>query len=384
MRICIFVRTVQQEIYLSIYNTLKVNFENVEIFYNCSKINFSEKLLILTEKDLAIFLDYNFFDYTRSGFEKIMKKSTCIKLSIGFDDEYNLPASLYLSKFMNAWITFDNVTYDYMRQVGLNVYHIAHPVYFKDDISPQTNYVYDVSFIGNVSKIKSSRKSILNAILKEFPNSYIPGLDGKYIDFEDMINVFRKSKININLSGISDLNLYEFGLPYLQERHGFKGRPFEIGGVGGFCLSEYSPSIENFLIKNVHIDYFVDEKDALKKIHFYLDNENKRIEISKNLNNWVKKNCYEKSSENMFLKTINTIINNNKTTPNLFNTVIPVYSFEKNRALYQFSSKNFYLFLLTIIDLIKIKPYFKTSFLFLFFARLRDIIFFKFNNFFKL
>jgi hypothetical protein len=383
LKIIFFVGVEIQNIYLNIYNTLCSQFEDVQIISNCSYEKITDILLSLNNDDLAIFADYYFFEFSRIDFEHLMRECLCKKIGIGFDDEYLLPSSLYLSSFMNGWFTFDLLTYEYMRQLGMNVFINPHPVYVEDDNLEPFEYIYDVAFIGNVSNFKKDRKTLLELIAKAYPNNFIPGLSGQYLSFSEMNNAVRKSRINLNLTTISSTNPYKINLPYFDIRYGFKGRPFEIGGLGGFCLSEYSPSIESFLKTKEHIDYFSNIEDALSKIKFYLDNNSVRTNISKNLYKWVTNNCGKNSVNNLFAKDIKNIISSDKYIFQKISNITPVYIFECKRAIYQFERKYFKQFFKTVRDILFIPRKREQHFFIIFIEIIFEIIINKIKSYFS-
>ena len=382
MKIIFFIGVEIQNIYLNIYNTLCSQFDDVQIISDCSNKNISDIVLSLDKDDLAIFADYYFFEFPRIDFENLMIESKCKKIGIGFDDEYLLPSSLYLTSFMNAWFTFDLLSYEYMRQLGMNVYINPHPVYVDHINTEPFEYIYDISFIGNVSNLKKDRKDFLKLLSSAYPNNFIPGLNGKYLSFTEMNNAIRKSKINLNLTSISSTNPYSINLPYFDKRHGFKGRPFEIGGIGSFCLSEYSPSIEKFLIKGEHIDYFNNVEEAISKIKFFLDNITVRDKIANNLHKWVSKHCDKNSDQNLFMKNIQHVIDNDNSNYMKFTDSKSVYIFECKRAIYQFERKYFKQFIITFGDLLTIPRTIEKHFFIFFLQFLYGIIIYKLKNLF--
>jgi len=126
---------------------------------------------------------------------------------------------------------------------------------------------YDVSFVG--AKI-SNREFIINEILDKglFVNLFGNGW-GKNIPFDQMINIYNSSKINLNFTGIGDGNVKQI-----------KGRIFEIAMCGGFLLSEYAPGLDELFKLNEEIVCFETVEEAVDKIRFYLEHDALRQSIA--------------------------------------------------------------------------------------------------------
>ena len=121
----------------------------------------------------------------------------------------------------------------------------------------------------------------------------MPGLSGKYVALGDMHATFRKSKINLNLTAISVFFNGSHPLPLEALRRGFKGRPFEIGTCGGFCLSEKSPALEHILNVASCIDFFSKKDDCFEKSKNYLVNEKERVVKAAQLEDFTKKILFQ-------------------------------------------------------------------------------------------
>lgn len=141
---------------------------------------------------------------------------------------------------------------------------------------------YDVCFVGFVTFIK--RAKFLDKMFKEFPSFYY----GQHF-FEEAADIYRRSKIVLNTSATDDINM----------------RFFEGWGTGSFTLSEYVLSM-NELRLPVEVDLitYKNEKDAIEKIHYYLDDpkgHGARMEISRVMREWVLKNhTYEQRVKQVF------------------------------------------------------------------------------------
>lgn len=98
------------------------------------------------------------------------------------------------------------------------------------------------------------------------------------VDFDESMNIFRSSKINLNIT----LRSIESGVPL---------RVFDIMGAGGFVLSNWQPEIPELFEEGREIVTFKTPEEMLEKADYYLRHEEERREIALNGYRKVKK-CY--------------------------------------------------------------------------------------------
>ncbi|WP_435230924.1 glycosyltransferase [Pseudopelagicola sp. nBUS_20] len=290
------------------------------------------KLDEIGKKDTVIFVNSYLLDITSIKAHDILAKIKGVKLSIGFDDEYRYRWTFNFAQHMHKILTFDPVTLEYLSQLGVDCSFCPHPLKeVQINHAKKVNDNYDVSFIGRVSPDKPMRYKLLKAVENEFPNSFIPGMHGQYVNLEIMHSAFQASKVNLNLTGISDFN-FDHPLPFQQLRRGFKGRPFEIGACGGFCLSELSPSIQRALAGTNAIDFFEDIDECLEKIEYYLKHVDVRIAKARQLNIFTQSNILSNQSSNLFgNEVLNTIRSYNKLgVPKTLYERYPDYKIDNN------------------------------------------------------
>jgi spore maturation protein CgeB len=91
------------------------------------------------------------------------------------------------------------------------------------------------------------------------------------VSFEEMVNIFNESRININLTS-SSKNGFEDQI---------KGRNFEVPACGGFLLTNFADNLEDYFEIGKEIVCFTDKNDLIKKIKYYLINEEERLNIAK-------------------------------------------------------------------------------------------------------
>jgi spore maturation protein CgeB len=90
------------------------------------------------------------------------------------------------------------------------------------------------------------------------------------ISQDAMIDIFRSSRINLNLTASSQTKY----------RNQIKGRNFEIPGCGGFQLSEYADRIEEYFVPDKEIVCFRSTGEMIEKIQYYLQHEEERKAVA--------------------------------------------------------------------------------------------------------
>jgi len=138
----------------------------------------------------------------------------------------------------------------------------------------------DVSFVGNF--INKTRKKYIDYLIENEikVKPYGAGTFNGYVNFNKMINIFSRSKINLNFTG-TDSDVASLCLNINNRIKQCKGRPIEVALCGGFVLSEYVPGIENMFEIGKEIDVFHTKKELLEKIKYYLANEKEREDIAR-------------------------------------------------------------------------------------------------------
>lgn len=124
----------------------------------------------------------------------------------------------------------------------------------------ETEYQYDVSFIGNLrnSRINYTRQVPFTVISDAYSSKHALRVS--------------QSKINLNFTegGTSD-------------------RTYKVLAAGGFLLTQPWDNMERDFIIGKDLDIFTSPVELTEKIDYYINNENERLEIAKHGNNTVQK-----------------------------------------------------------------------------------------------
>lgn len=176
---------------------------------------------------------------------------------------------------VSHFVTTHNSTIPWYKSEGLKVIKSqwgCSPFYKPDFAAPKE---YDVTFIGQKHGIRPQIVEALRAsqinfrLFGQYWDGY-PEWGGYLTSFDDMMKVFQRSKINLNLS-----NPWHIGtLPQI------KGRLFEIPACGGFQLTTPADDTESYYINNKEIVIANSLSDLTEKIKYYLEHEKEREEIA--------------------------------------------------------------------------------------------------------
>ncbi len=152
---------------------------------------------------------------------------------------------------------------------------------------------YDVSFVG--SRFYGERGKWINELAKRNIKISLFGKGwGGYVSFEEMLDIFWHSKINLNFSHSGSYH----NVPQI------KGRVFQVCLAGGFMLTEYAPGIEKYFEIGKEIACFDNIEDMEKKIEYYLTHDEERRTIA--YAGW-KRAIKEHSSDAMVAEVFNKI-----------------------------------------------------------------------------
>lgn len=141
----------------------------------------------------------------------------------------------------------------------------------------------DVSFVGNV-KLADRRDYI--AYLKAngiAVTTFGVGSERGFVSFDEMVDIFNSSKINLSFTSIADVRNYVVKPPLVSQRiKQPKGRIVEIALCGGLVLTEHAAGIEQIFSVGEEIDSFRTKEELLAKVRYYLERDRERAEIAAN------------------------------------------------------------------------------------------------------
>ncbi len=171
--------------------------------------------------------------------------------------------------------------------------------------APNEKFIHDVVFIGGIKKGHSERIEILENIAQNFDNFAFYGYGEEHIPDNYKLKkhfkgwasnkeakyIYSNAKIAVNLL----LDNYE------RVKSGVNARTFEIPACrGALQIAQHNKNIFDFFEEDKEIVIFKTIEELIGKIKYYLDNDNKRVEI-------VKK-AYEKNLNNTYFHRARNII----------------------------------------------------------------------------
>ena len=212
---------------------------------------------------------YEFLESTAA----LIRQEGNIVVGIFFDDASRFDEySKYWIPHLDYCVTHTIEAVPKYRELGARVIHTlgCHSIPLARDWS-SIEEKYTVSFVG---KRKFDRAQYINEIQERNLPVALFGLGwerygGRYVPFEEMLDIFKTSKINLNFSR-THYNKLEW-----------KGKLLQICTAGGFLLTEYVPGIENYFDMDKEIVCFHDAEEMIEKITYYLAHDEERRAIAR-------------------------------------------------------------------------------------------------------
>ncbi|MFX1393587.1 MAG: glycosyltransferase [Promethearchaeota archaeon] len=202
---------------------------------------------------------------------------------------HEINAHKYASLSTMCSATTTVMTYLFKKSGG-NSYYILEG--YDDDLfkpnKENPTKTFDVVFVGANFPI---RKKYIN-FLRENQinvNCFGPGWENEPIYFNDLVKLYRRSKIILN---------------FPKEDSGFSDRVFHVMGTGSFILSLYCSDLPKIFKKEKHMDWFKSEEECLKLINYYLENDDLREKISLEGHFYASKNFSWKKTVDKMLHII--------------------------------------------------------------------------------
>lgn len=139
----------------------------------------------------------------------------------------------------------------------------------------------EASFVGKISTYKNRREYIDYLVTNGMPiEIFGQGSKNGEVALGKMVEIFNRTKININFTGTTTKNALSKKLNINCRLKQMKGRMTEIALCCGFVLSEYVPGINEVFCIDEEIAVFHTKKDLLEKIKYYLEHEEERESIA--------------------------------------------------------------------------------------------------------
>lgn len=238
------------------------------------------------------------------------------------DDQWRFEDfSIHFANNFNVCITTDKFSVDKYKAIGQSNIIRSQWASLESTIEyNEISYKYDVSFIGGANPF---RIWFVNELNKRGIKVHCFGdrWENGRVSYLEMENIFATSKINLNIS-----NSTQYDIRYLlsnprnilntlrssKNKSQTKARIFEIPVQGGFELTEYVPSLEDYFDIGNEISCYRDIDEAELLIRYYLthDEERENIKI-----NGIRKSRKEHTFKNRiieFMKEVEIVYDTKK------------------------------------------------------------------------
>ncbi|MDH5190212.1 MAG: glycosyltransferase [Gammaproteobacteria bacterium] len=290
------------------YFDIVITYDVLSIFNKYGKNEANDRFIKMvdTEKPELVFCVLFEDEITTDTLDYIKSKDDTILVNWFCDDQYRFE---YFSKkyapHLNYAITTDKLAYKKYQLNGIGNAILSQWAYgctkFDTDRTVhKTDYDYEVSFIGQKNNYRSwvVKQLERNGI---HVNCFGYGWENGRVTMPEMEDIFRKSKINMNISNSQsqNINYLVSGIyplvSYLvniikgkyKSREQIKARNFEICGAGGFQLTNYVPFLEDHFLIGKDLQVYYGVEDLIFKINYYLSHDAERLQIAEQGNRKV-------------------------------------------------------------------------------------------------
>jgi len=205
------------------------------------------------------------------------------------DDQWRFDNFTYkYANYFTYCVTTDKFSIPKYKKIGQNnVIYSQWAAINTHQIPRDTGYKYDVSFVGGFHPY---RKWFIETLKKRGIRieAFGNGWDNGSLSAQEMNQLFNSSKINLNIGNSNSFDIryllsYWKAIPLLfrskKNASQIKARNFEIPYFGGFQLTDYTPTIENYFDIGKEIVCYKDVDEAELLIRYYLENEEEREAI---------------------------------------------------------------------------------------------------------
>lgn len=134
--------------------------------------------------------------------------------------------------------------------------------------NPDKKRIFDIVFSGSYGYGREERQSVLKYLLDNQINLIHGGSEGRdHFSTEDYADRYKRAKISLSFSRARGMNVVN-------------ARPFEVMLCGSLLLEQESPELAKLYTPYTHYVPWTDEVDLLKKVRYYLENEEERKTIA--------------------------------------------------------------------------------------------------------
>ncbi|QDO83506.1 glycosyltransferase [Shewanella psychropiezotolerans] len=273
-------------------NFIDLGYEVDAIFYDDYSIDEIQKeIIIKAEKykpDLIFFILQK--DQVKVSTINHLHMKGFFTVNFFGDDQWRFESftSVY-APYFSACITTDKFSVEKYISIGQPNIICSQWASLENKIEIDNNdYKYNVSFVGGCNRY---RKWFVDTLRKRgitvdcFGNGWPNGR----VTYAKIEEIFLSSKINLNISNSSSFDIRYLFSSFKAMLLGIKAvfisgksssqtkaRNFEIPVQGGFQLTDYVPSLEDYFLIGKEISCYNSIDESEKLIHYFLNNEEER------------------------------------------------------------------------------------------------------------
>jgi hypothetical protein len=243
-----------------------------------------ERVLAAVERarpDLLIYAQFpSSFSYMTPGFLASLRKGSRV-VAFGFDDEIYFEQAKFFYQQCDAVITTDIPDGKRLQAAGIPVHfaQLQQPHVVLEAKSAAEDI--DVSFVGDMTK--PGRRSYVQALEAAGIRVLDYGHGSRHgrLSDEQVLDVFRRSRINLNFTRTNPPAWVLRNDPDRAAAGQMKGRPFELAALGRFCLCEWAPCVDYWFRPGEEIGTFRNAAELVSAAKTYLDNAPLRERIGR-------------------------------------------------------------------------------------------------------
>lgn len=221
------------------------------------------------------------FHFSLEFFERLRKK-TFMVMTAGDCDHYFDLRDIYYAQCFDLVVVFDALSRFRFRQYGIDAVSFFSSFdaskYF---IIENTRKDFDVSFVGDMAGKLERQEYIgyaLNCGIRV--ETFGTGSKNGPIPLVKMVEVFNRTKVNLNFTRISRRNALRSEPSINYRLRQVKGRIAEIALSGGFVLTEFVPGLEEAFMPGKEVDIFDSREELVAKVRYYLSHDDERAAIA--------------------------------------------------------------------------------------------------------
>lgn len=269
-------------------NTVVIDYFN--LYFQNGKKGFEHTILKIVKKNKInlIFINFVSGDITLDLTFIHLLSSQCFMMMNFYDTElFFEPIDRYYAQCADLVLlpSSSYLTYNYTL---LNINAISTLSLFDTKLYKKLDLEkdIDISFVGDINK--KSRKQFLSYLssLGYHVEIFGSGTQNGHISFDKMIEIFNRSKINLNFSDTVDERSfnrqtntdYSIVPNIMQYMTQIKGRSIEIALCNGFILTQYATGIEELFSDN-EIAIFKTKEELAQQVQYYLSADKRREQM---------------------------------------------------------------------------------------------------------